>query len=150
MFQGPDWISACRLVFPTVICAGYKQTFLHDVRTGSLLQTINTNLRTLSCVDVSERHAFVCEQDVVHVFSRESGIEVLRIPVDAAVRCSQRVEDPLLVSGDGFITPVFVSSNVNESPRPKFIAGVFNLFGSRIDFLLTFRLSNSPCLQGRP
>ena len=51
-------------------------------------------LRTLRNVDVNERHAFVCEEDVVHVFSRESGSETLRILADATVRCSQRVEDP--------------------------------------------------------
>ncbi|KAF8268349.1 hypothetical protein EI94DRAFT_1800582 [Lactarius quietus] len=110
------------LAYLTLICANHEQIVLHDVRTGSLLQTIHINLRTLNCVNVSVRHAFVCEQDVVHVFSRESGIEVLRIPADAIVRCSQLVENPSLLSGDRFIVPISVSSEVAESPRPRFIA----------------------------
>jgi len=111
-----------RLAYPTLICASEEHTFLYDVRTGSLVQTINIHLRYISDVDVNERHAFVCELDVVHVFSRESGIEVLRIPAEAIVRCSQRVEDPSLVSGDWFITPLCVSPEADESPLPKFIA----------------------------
>jgi hypothetical protein len=89
------------------------------------MQTINIHLRTLYCVDVNERHAFVCEPDVVHVFSLESGIEILRIPVDATLRCSQRVEDPCLVSGDWFITTLSVTPKVDECLRSEFIAGLF-------------------------
>jgi hypothetical protein len=127
-----------------LICANLEQIILYDIRTGSLVQTINTNLLRLKYVDVSERHTFVCKQDVVHVFSWESGIEVLCIPADTAVQCSQRVEDPFLVSGDWFITPISVSS----SPCPKFIAGVFK----RLWFTQRFHSYNlhSPCLQGRP
>jgi hypothetical protein len=90
---------------------------LYDVRTGSLIQTIDLNTRAFYYyVDVSERHAFMCEDDVVYVFSLESGIEVLRIPAWSCptVRCSQRV--------DWFIK----SYEVDESLRSKFIAGVFN------------------------
>ena len=67
---------------------------------------------------------FVCELEVVHVFSRESGIEVLRIPVHATTH-SQRVEDPFLISGDWFTTPLSVSPEIEESPWTEFIAGVF-------------------------
>jgi hypothetical protein len=132
----PHHLHAYRLVYPTLICANLEQIILHDVRTGSLVQTISTNLRKPKYIDVNERHAFVCEQDVVHVFSRESGIEVLRIPADAAVRCSQLVEDPFLVSGDRFITPITVSPGVDESPRPKFIAGAikYSLVRTEISF----------------
>jgi hypothetical protein len=114
-----------RLLYPTLICAGLNHTFLYDVRTGSCVQTINTNLRSIYSVDVNERHAFVCERDVVHVFSLESGIEVLRIPADVAVWCSQSVQDPYLVPGDWFISPLSVSLEVDESPCPSFIRGVF-------------------------
>lgn len=124
----PQSMHKYRLVYPTLICASLEQIVLHDVRTGSLVQTVNIDIQTLSYVHVSERHAFVCEQDVVHVFSRGRGIEVLRIPADVTIRSSQRVEDPLLVSGDRFITPISVTLRVDESPCPylKFIAGVFN------------------------
>lgn len=116
-----------RLAYPTLICATYDHIFLYDVRTCSLMQTINIYLQILRCVDVNELYAFVCEPDVVHVFSLESGIEVLRIPVCATLRSSQRVEDPYLVSGDWFITPLSVTPNMDECPHPspEFIAGVF-------------------------
>jgi hypothetical protein len=114
-----------RLAYPTLLCASEVHTFLCDVRTGSLLQTINTHLPGFRYLDVNERHVFICEQDVMRVFSRESGIEVLRIPADAAVRCSQRVEDPSLISGDWFTTPLSVSPEVDEPPRPVFIQGEF-------------------------
>ena len=82
----------CRLAYPTLISANYRYDSLHDVRTGSLVQTFDVRIRYCHSVDVNERHAFVCERDVVHVFSRESGSEVLRIPTDAAVRYCQLVE----------------------------------------------------------
>ena len=125
----PQTMPTYRLVYPTLICASLKQIVLYDVRTGSLEQMVNIDLQTLSYVDVSEHHIFVCEQHVVHVFSRGCDItEVLRIPANATARCSQRVEDPLLVSGYKFITPISVSLKVDESPCQKFIAGVFKSF----------------------
>jgi len=112
-----------RLAYPIFVCGNQEHTFLFDVRTGSLVQTLNIHIRTLSCVDVNERHMFISESDVVHVFSRKSGIEVLRIPAEASVRCSQHVlvEDPLLISGDWLITPLSVSHEVDETPHPEFI-----------------------------
>ncbi|KAF8272817.1 hypothetical protein EI94DRAFT_161052 [Lactarius quietus] len=136
LLQFADFIGAGRLVYPTLICATHEQTFLYDVRTGSLMQTITIHFRTLGCVDVSEHHVFVCERDVVHVFSRESGIEVLRIPADATVRCSQHVDDPFLVSGDWLITPISVSPKVEESPRSKLIPNI------RSDFIVTTRIAH--------
>ncbi|KAH9042977.1 hypothetical protein EDB84DRAFT_1436286 [Lactarius hengduanensis] len=106
-----------RLAYPTLICASHERAFLHDVHTGSLVQTIDMRLRDLRYVDVNERHAFVCESDAVHVFSRESGNEVLCIPTDASVQCSRRVGDPSLISGDWFITPLSVYPEIDES-RP--------------------------------
>ncbi|KAN0129697.1 hypothetical protein V8E53_012517 [Lactarius tabidus] len=129
----PEFADVYRLVYPTLTCANSEHAFLYDVRTGSLVQTININLRTICDIDMSERHVFLCEQDAIHVISLESGREVLRIRlqqrndlvrilVDAIVRCSRRVEDPSLVSGDWFVTPLSVSSQGDESPRSKYIA----------------------------
>ncbi|KAF8271013.1 hypothetical protein EI94DRAFT_1569560 [Lactarius quietus] len=115
-----------RLAYPTLLCGNEENIFLFDVRTGSLVQTLNIHIRTNSFgVDVNERHTFICVSDVVHVFSRQSGIEVLRIPAEASVRCSQHVlvEDPLLISGDWLITPLSVSHEVDETPHPEFISG---------------------------
>ncbi|KAI9458951.1 hypothetical protein BJY52DRAFT_406892 [Lactarius psammicola] len=114
----PDFTRMYRLAYPTLICANFRNAFLHDIRTGSLLQTIDIRLQALSYVDVNERHAFVCEPNAVHVFSRESGSKVLQIPADATIRCSQLVEGPI---SDRFITPLSVSPKVDKS-RPRFIA----------------------------
>ena len=109
MLAFPDFTtSAYRLVFPTLICVGNERAFLHDVRTGSLVQMINLNIQTPSSVDLSEWHVFVCKHDVLHVFSQESGLEVLHVPACATVRCSLRVEDPSLLPGDWFIAPLSV------------------------------------------
>ena len=69
---------------------------------------INLNIQTPSSVDLSEWHVFVCKHDVLHVFSQESGLEVLHVPACATVRCSLRVEDPSLLPGDWFIAPLSV------------------------------------------
>lgn len=116
-----------RLAYPTLICASVDRAFLYlyDVRTGSLMQTIDIHLVELCSIDINGRYAFVCEPDEVHVFSLESSIEVLRIhPRD--IRCSQRVEDPFLVSRDRFITPLSViPGGVDRCPQPKFLSGMF-------------------------
>ncbi|KAH8984937.1 hypothetical protein EDB92DRAFT_2032795 [Lactarius akahatsu] len=122
----PEATRAYRLAYPTLICASDDHAFLHDVRTGYLVQTIDFDIHLqelsyVAYVDVNERHAFVSEQDAVHVFSRESGSEVLQIPADATVESSRLVEDPSLVSGDSFIAPLSVSPNVDDS-RPGFVA----------------------------
>ncbi|KAH9174793.1 hypothetical protein EDB89DRAFT_1950620, partial [Lactarius sanguifluus] len=43
------------------------------------------------------------EPDAVHVFSRESGNEVLEIPADSTIRCTLLVEGPI---SDEFVTPL--------------------------------------------
>ena len=101
---------------------------------------INLNIQTPSSVDLSERHVFVCEHDVLHVFTQESGFEVLRVPACSTIRCSLRVEDPFLLPGDWFIVPlsVSVSPGVDESPCPKFFAGVFD----HTFFILSSRIAH--------
>ncbi|KAH9038547.1 hypothetical protein EDB85DRAFT_2189366 [Lactarius pseudohatsudake] len=132
----PEATRAYRLAYPTLICASDDHAFLHDVRTGSLVQTIGIDIRlpelnSVSYVDVNERHVFVSEKDAVHVFSRESGSEVLQIPADATVECSQLVEEPSLVSEDSFITPLTVSPDVDHT-RPGFVAGVHFILTPRV------------------
>ncbi|KAH9026253.1 hypothetical protein EDB83DRAFT_2425507 [Lactarius deliciosus] len=93
-----------RLAYPILLCASDEHAFLHDVRTGSLLQTID-----LQYYDI---------------YGGDSGNEVLCIPSDANV-CSQRVEDPFLVSGDWFTTPLSLYPEVVYEYRPItwFVAG---------------------------
>ncbi|KAI9444182.1 hypothetical protein H4582DRAFT_1069114 [Lactarius indigo] len=109
LLRFPEFAHKYRLVYPTLICASHELACLHDVRTGSLVQTINTHLEGLYDADVNERHVFLCKQNAVHVFSRESGNEVLCIPVDAGVRCRQRVEDPSSYPGTG-LPPLSLST----------------------------------------
>jgi len=119
LLEYPGLTRAYRLAYPTLICASSRKAFLHDVRTGSLVQTINiTTVQSLCYVDVNERHAFVCEPNVLHVFSRESGNEILRLSANHPMRCSQLVEDP---DFDTFITPLSVSPKVDDI-GPRFIA----------------------------
>ncbi|KAF8268332.1 hypothetical protein EI94DRAFT_1700314 [Lactarius quietus] len=84
-----EFADVYRLMYPILISANCWHAFLHDVRTGSLVQ---------------------------------NGSEVLRMPAKANARCSQRVEDPYLISGDWFLTPLSVSSEIDEYTRPMLIA----------------------------
>ncbi|KAH9038549.1 hypothetical protein EDB85DRAFT_427610 [Lactarius pseudohatsudake] len=114
----PSFTTMYRLAYPTLICANPRRAFLYDVRTGSLMQTIDIHIQSICYVDANETHAFVCEPDAVHVFSRENGNEVLEIPADATVQCNLLVEGPI---SDEFITPLSVSPKRDKS-RPRFIA----------------------------
>ncbi|KAH9032739.1 hypothetical protein EDB84DRAFT_1561882 [Lactarius hengduanensis] len=120
LLRFPEFAWKYRLAYPTLLCASNEHAFLHDVRTGSLLQTIDLQYHDIYGCDVNERHVFFCRPDAVHVFSRESGNEVLCIPVNASlsVRSSQRVEDPFLVSGNWFTTPLSLYPNVVHEYRP--------------------------------
>ncbi len=124
LLQPTEHTRAYRLAYPTLICASYDRAFLHDVRTGALVQTIDIAPRTLCYVDVNERHAFVCHPDAVYVFSRESGSQVLRVSADADIQCNQLVEDTILAIGNNFITPLSVSPNA-ENSHSRLIAGEF-------------------------
>ena len=125
LLRSDEPVNLYRLKCPTLVLANKEHAFLYDVTTGSLLQTISINCSTFCSLDVNARHVFVSEPCAVRVFSRESGIEVLRIPAEAAIRCSQHVEDPFLISGGWFTTTLSVFPEVDESPRPEFITGVF-------------------------
>ena len=125
LLQFDEPVYTCQLAYPTLVSANKEHAFLHDVGTGCLLQTISIHLSTLCSLDVNERHVFVIEPYVVRVFSRETGIEALRIPAEAAIWCSHHVEDPFLIPGGWFTTALSVSHKVDESPRPEFLTGVF-------------------------
>jgi len=145
----------CRLSYPTLTCAGDEHVFLHDMRTCSLVQMINIRIRTLRNVDVNERHAFVCEADVVHVFSRprESGN---RGPAHTGGRhCtaySERRGSGPCIRGLPSLSP---PEYMNLSPRPEFIAAQVSRDGrdpvvlSRIVFILTVFVAERPLLNRR-
>ncbi|KAI0252896.1 hypothetical protein BJV78DRAFT_1123843 [Lactifluus subvellereus] len=118
----PQPTHAFRFAYPTLVCASHRHVCLHDVRTGSLVQTFDINLEDIDYVDVNERHVFVCESTAVHVYLR-AGTEALRIPNDIAV---MRVESPNVILGDPFVTPLSLSPDSDDS-FPDFIAGLCTL-----------------------
>jgi hypothetical protein len=92
----PEPTLAFRFAYPTLLCANNKRAFLHDVRTGALVQTIDLNVEEwleedveeiggICYVDVNERHAFVCGLRSLYVFARDGGAEVLRISSDVSM-----------------------------------------------------------------
>ncbi|KAI0305278.1 hypothetical protein B0F90DRAFT_1181970 [Multifurca ochricompacta] len=117
----PEITRAYRLAYPTLVCASDEHAFLHDIRTGALVQTVYIHLSGVCYVDVNERHVIVCEQNAVHVFSRRDNAKVLCISKDVPVLCSQLVEDPKLVPGNPFVTPLSLSPDPDDF-RTGFVA----------------------------
>src|SRR5712691_10645404 len=82
----PEFTRAYRFAYPTLLCTNDEHAFLHDVRTGVLVQTIDLDVQPhpgggVCYVDVNERHAFVCEARALHVYSRDrDGAQVLEVP----------------------------------------------------------------------
>jgi hypothetical protein len=129
----PTITHAYRLAYPTLLCASTVHAFLHDVRTGLLVQTIDFSPRLddICYVDVNERHAFICEPEALHVFLRGEGAapggaarEVLRIPRDTLFSKVVGVSSSTPVDGDGdpFVSVLPLRPGSVEYP-PEFIAG---------------------------
>jgi hypothetical protein len=140
---------AYRLVYPTLLCASSEWAFLHDVRTGALVQTIDLGLENICYVDVNERYVFVCEPEALHVYSRgdsDGGAEVLCIPLD--VSFSKVVSPSTVIDSDPFVSilPLSpVNPVVNENPL-EIIAGVWCPYSYQMSSLI---FSVSPCIQRR-
>jgi len=138
----PESTLAFRFAYPTLLCANNKHAFLHDVRTGALVQTIDLNIeewldevgeeelemepvvgeeevRGLCYVDVNERHAFVCGVRSLHVFARDGGAEVLRISSDASIP-KVVVADTVPGNPSVAVLPLRPGS---DDYRPNFLAG---------------------------
>ena len=125
----PEPMTACRFVYPTLLCANNEHAFLCDVRTGALVQTIDLNIEEwleedeevgrICYVDVNEQYAFVCRVRSLHVFARDGGAEVLRIPSDASL--------PKVVAGaapgDPFVAVLPLHPG-SDHYWPNFLAGV--------------------------
>ena len=122
----PAFTRAYRLAYPTLVCASSERAFLHDVRTGALVQTIDIDREDILYVDVNERYVFVCEPETLYVYSRgdsDRGAVVLRIP--HTVLFSKVVGSSTLIDSEPFVSvlPVSpVSPLVDEYPS-EFIAG---------------------------
>ena len=126
----PEPMNVCRFVYPTLLCANNEHAFLYDVRTGALVQTIDLNIEEwleedeevgqICYVDVNEQHAFVCRVRSLHVFARDGGAEVLRIPSDASI---PKVVVAGAVPGDPFVAVLPLRPG-SDNYRPNFLAGV--------------------------
>jgi hypothetical protein len=122
----PAFTRAYRLAYPTLLCASSEWAFLHDVRTGALVQTIDLGLENICYVDVNERYVFVCEPEALYVYSRgdsNGGDEVLCIPLD--VSFSKVVGPSTVIDSEAFVSVLPLSPVdpvVNELPS-EFIAG---------------------------
>ena len=117
----PTFTRAYRLAYPTLLCAGMERAYLHDVRTGALVQTIDIRPEDICYVDVSERHVFVCEPEALHVFSRaDGGNEVLRIQRGASF--SKVLGPSTPIDRDPFVSVLPLHTGVGAHPR-VFIAG---------------------------
>jgi hypothetical protein len=145
----PVLTPAYRLVYPTLLSASSGRAFLHDVRTGALVQTIDLGLENICDVDVNERYVFVCEFEALHVYSRgdsDGGAEVLSIPLD--VSFSKVVGPSTVIDNEAFVSVLPLSPVepvVDEHPS-KFLAGVWCPYSYQMS-LLIFLVS--PCIQRR-
>jgi hypothetical protein len=131
------------------------RAYLHDVRTGALVQAIDIRPDNICYVDVSERHAFVCEPMVVHVFSRaDGGSEVLRIQRN--VSFSKVLSPSTPINREPFVSVLPLQPGVDVQP-PIFVAGAW--VGGHFPYtFIQFELKYSPpplstfvspCVQGR-
>jgi len=116
----PTFTRAYRLAYPTLLCAGMDRAYLHDVRTGALVQTIDIRPDDICYVDVNEQYVFVCEPEALHVFSRaDGGNEVLRI--QRGVSFSKVLGPSTPIDRDPFVSVLPLQPGVDAHP-PIFIA----------------------------
>jgi F-box-like len=127
----PETTHAYRFAYPTLLCANQEHAFLHDVRTGALVQTIDLDLHErvepVCYVDVNDRHVFVCDPEELHVFARygddeagtAAGAEVLRISRTASVT---KVAELVAVHGNPFFAALPLRRDYDVF-LPPFVAG---------------------------
>lgn len=97
------------------------RAYLHDVRTGALVQAIDIRPENICYVDVNERHVFVCEPEALHVFSRaDGGNEVLRI--QRGVSFSNVLGPSTPINRDPFVSVLPLHAGVGAHP-PIFLSG---------------------------
>jgi len=114
----PEHTRAYRFVYPTLLTAGTTQAYLHDVRTGSLVQTFE-GLAGLDVwyVELSAIHVFVCTARALRIFSRETGQPVLDIPSDIA--CARNlVAPPTLCTRKLLKGCALMPRSIHEAPAP--------------------------------
>lgn len=84
----PEFTRAFRFVYPILVTASVKRLYLWDVRTGQLIQTIQTTqegvtgidmVGNLNYVDLCEKYVVVCSTRALRMFSRATGKLVMVI-----------------------------------------------------------------------
>ncbi|KAA1477050.1 hypothetical protein DENSPDRAFT_884770 [Dentipellis sp. KUC8613] len=99
LLEMPEPTRAYRFVYPTLLTAGERHAYLHDVRTGARVQTIEhtvemDDLLGVNYVELGARHVFVCANEELFVFARADGARVMTVTEDDAA------EARLITSGD--------------------------------------------------
>ena len=123
----PEFTSAYRFAYPTLLCANDEHAFLHDVRTGVLVQTIDLDVHLnedggVCYVDVNERHAFVCSPDALHVYARDrDATKVLDVPHSLIFNSTPSV---VVEPGNSFISVLSLHPGSDDHVHPNFRAGV--------------------------
>ncbi|TFY75094.1 hypothetical protein EWM64_g8917, partial [Hericium alpestre] len=117
----PEWTRAYRFVYPTLLSAGERTAFLHDVRTGALVQQFDIRaVQRVSYVELSARHVLICAEDL-SVYARTDGTLILTIDASMEIARALRVQPP---HGRG---PSFNSVAVPATLTPEpnsFLSGV--------------------------
>ena len=122
----PEFTSAYRFTYPTLMCASDEHAFLHDVRTGVLVQTINLDDQVrlgggVWYVDVNERHVFVCAPHVLYVHARDrDATKVLEVPHTWFLK---NISDATFEPGNSFFSVLSLQPG-NDDFHPNFRAGV--------------------------
>ena len=142
----PEFTSAYRFAYPTLLCANNEHAFLHDVRTGVLVQTIDLDdqLResgVICYVDVNERHAFVCTPRALHVYARDhDATKVLEVPSSSFFNS---IPGWVVEPGNSFFSVLSLHPG-NDDFHPNFLAGVFPV----VEFGISDNFFDSTCIQG--
>jgi len=143
----PEFTMAYRFAYPTLLCANDEHAFLHDVRTGVLVQTIDLGVHLgedggVCYVDVNERHAFVCAPGGLHVYARDrDATKVLSVPRSWFFNSIASV----VVEPENSFISVLSLHTGDDGFHPNFRAGVSAVmeFG-----ITTDNFFDSPCIQG--
>ena len=135
LLRMPEIGRAFRFVYPALLVATRNSAYVWDIPTGTMIQTIrDTGLGGHICyVELGARHVFICGPEVLRVFSREDGRNVLNISSTREVYADWVFSLKSYREPEGNETPGgLVASNIQrrggvEHPsrrrRDQFIAG---------------------------
>jgi hypothetical protein len=91
LVQTPEPTRAYRFVHPTLLVAAVDRVYLWDLPSACLVQVIeniqggDTTFGTMNYVELSARHAFLCDGHALRVFDRGTGRPVLTLPSNKLV-----------------------------------------------------------------